>query len=108
MAIIGEVFIKVRPEVLVDKSQEVSASIRKMASCFDELERIINRTSYYWIGEAGDMHRKVYQDQRDNVDEMMKRLQEHPKDLLTISQNYVQAEQAVTSIANELSGDVID
>lgn len=108
MAIIGEVSVKVRPEVLAEKSQEVSASIRKMASCFEELERIISRTGYYWIGEAGDMHRKLYQEQREAVDEMMKRLEEHPKDLLTISQTYVQAEQAVTSIANELPGDVIE
>ena len=32
MAIGGDVVIKVGPEVLVEKSQEVSASIRKMAS----------------------------------------------------------------------------
>lgn len=108
MPIGGGISIKVRPEVLVEKSQEVSASIRKMASCFDDLERIINRTSYYWIGEAGDMHRRLYQEQKDNVDEMMKRLKEHPEDLLTISQNYVQVEQAVETIANELSGDVIE
>lgn len=108
MAIGGDVFIKVRPEVLVEKSQEVSASIRKMASCFEDLERIINRTSYYWIGEAGDMHRRLYQEQKENVDEMMRRLKEHPADLLTISQNYVQAEQAVEAIADQLPGDVIE
>lgn len=108
MAIGGDIFIKVKPEVLVDKSQAVSASIRKMANCFDDLERIINRTSYYWIGEAGDMHRRLYQEQRENVDEMMRRLKEHPEDLLTISQNYAQTERAVEAIASELSGDVIE
>lgn len=108
MAIMGGVSVKVRPEVLVEKAQTVSASISKLASCFEDLERIINRTSYYWIGEAGDMHRRLYQEQRDNVDEMMRRLKEHPEDLLTISQNYVQAEQAVEAIANQLSGNVID
>lgn len=108
MPIGGGISIKVRPEVLVEKSQEVSASIRKMASCFDDLERIVNRTSYYWIGEAGDMHRRLYQEQKDHVDEMMKRLKEHPADLLTIAQNYVQVEQTVETVANELSGDVIE
>lgn len=108
MAVGGDIFIKVKPEVLVEKSREVSAGIRKMADCFNDLERIINRTSYYWIGEAGDMHRRLYQEQRENVDEMMRRLKEHPEDLLTISQNYVQTEQAVEAISNELSGDVIE
>lgn len=108
MAIIGEVLIKVRPEVLVEKSQEASAAIHKMESCFDELERIINRTGYYWLGEAGDMHRRLYQEQKEDVDEMMRRLREHPRDLLTIAQNYAQTEQAVEEIAKQLSGDVIE
>ena len=108
MAIGGDVLIKVKPEVLVEKSHDVSADIRKMASCFENLERIINRTSYYWIGEAGDMHRKLYQEQKENVDEMMRRLKEHPQDLLTIAQNYVQTETSVEEIANQLSGDVIE
>lgn len=108
MAIGGDVVIKVEPEVLVEKSQEVSASIRKMASCFEDLERIINRTNYYWIGEAGDMHRRLYQEQKENVDEMMRRLKEHPQDLLTIAQNYVQTEQAVEAVANQLSGNAIE
>ena len=108
MAIGGDVVIKVGPEVLVEESQEVAASIRKMASCFEDLERIINRTNYYWIGEAGDMHRSLYQEQKENVDEMIRRLKEHPQDLLTIAQNYVQTEQAVEAVANRLSGNAIE
>ena len=42
------------------------------------------------------------------MDEMMRRLKEHPEDLLTISQNYAQTERAVEAIAGELSGDVIE
>ena len=79
-----------------------------MASCFEDLERIINRTNYYWIGEAGDMHRSLYQEQKENVDEMIRRLKEHPQDLLTIAQNYVQTEQAVEAVANRLSGNAIE
>lgn len=108
MPIGGGIFIKVRPEVLVEKSQEVSASIRKMAACFDDLERMINRTSYYWIGEAGEIHRRLYQEQRDHVDEMMKRLKEHPEDLLAIARNYVQMEQAAEAVADGLPGDAIE
>ena len=54
------------------------------------------------------MHRKLYQEQKENVDEMMRRLKEHPQDLLTIAQNYVQTETSVEEIANQLSGDVIE
>lgn len=107
MAIIGEVHIKVNTAVLNDKAQTVSKSISNMASCFEQLERIINRTSYYWIGEAGDLHRKIYQENKQQIDEMFKRLKEHPTDLMTIAQTYEVAEEMVQSMASELPGDII-
>lgn len=107
MAIIGDVHIKVNSAVLNSKAQMVSKSIKNMANCFEQLETIINRTSYYWIGEAADMHRKTYQDQKPQIEEMMKRLREHPNDLMSIAQTYDIADAAVQSVAAELPGDVI-
>lgn len=107
MAITGEVHIKVNSTVLNNKAQSVSKSITNMSNCFEQLETIINRTSYYWIGEAGDMHRKTYQDQKPQIEEMIKRLAEHPNDLVTIAQTYETAESEVQAMAGELPGDVI-
>lgn len=107
MPITGDVHIKVNSTVLNAKAQDVSNSIKNMSTCFDELETIINRTSYYWIGEAGDMHRNIYKEQKSQIDEMMKRLKEHPVDLVTIAQTYELAESAVQSMAAELPGDII-
>lgn len=107
MAIIGDVFIKVDSAVLGSKAQEVSGKIANMANCFDQMERIINRTSYYWLGEAGELHRKMYRDQKSQVDEMMKRLREHPADLTAIAQTYESTEKEVQAMAVELPGDVI-
>ncbi len=108
MSIIGDVHIKVSTEVLNEKAQAVSKSISDMANCFERLEMIVNRTSYYWIGEAGDLHRKMYRDQKENVEEMIKRLKEHPRDLTAIAQNYQAVDAKVTQMANVLSGDVIE
>ena len=107
MAITGDVQIRVNSAVLNSKAQSVSTSIKNMENCFEQLETIINRTSYYWIGEAGDLHRKIYKNQKPQVEEMMKRLKEHPTDLMTIAQTYDTAEAAVQSIAAELPGDII-
>lgn len=107
MAIIGNVNIKVNSTVLNNKAQSVSKSIGNMANCFDQLETIINRTSYYWIGEAGDMHRKIYNDQKVHIEEMVKRLKEHPRDLMTIANTYESTESMVQSMAFELPGDII-
>lgn len=108
MAITGSVHIKVNTAVLNGKAQAVSKSIKNMSNCFDRLETIINRTSYYWIGEAGDAQRKMYRDQKPKIDEMMKRLKEHPADLMEIARTYESVEAEAASIATELPADVID
>jgi len=107
MAITGDVQIRVTPLALKEKAATVTNNIAAMQTCFDELEQIINRTSYYWIGEAGDMHRQMYAEQKSAIAEMMRRLSEHPKDLLTISGQYEVTEQEVEAIGQSLSGDVI-
>lgn len=107
MAITGDVHIKVDSAVLRDKAASVSKSIASMSGSLEQLESIISRTSSYWIGEAGDMHRKIYMDQRPQLEEMMKRLKEHPTDLLAIAQTYDTVEAAVQEIASELPGDII-
>lgn len=107
MPILGDVHIKVNSAVLNSKAQAVSDSIKSMADCFEQLETIINRTSYYWIGEAGDMHRNIYKEQKFQVDEMMKRLKEHPVDLMAIAHTYELTESMVQSMAAELPGDII-
>lgn len=107
MAITGNVEIKVNTSVLNSKAQSVSKSIANMASCFENLETIINRTDYYWIGEAGDAHRRIYREQKPKIDEMMRRLKEHPADLLAISQTYDTTEREVQAVAAELPADVI-
>ena len=108
MAIIGTVQIKVDSAILSSKAETVSKSIRGMKDCFEQLGTIIGRTSYYWIGEAGDLHRKIYQEQKPQIEEMMRRLEEHPADLITIAQTYETAERTVASAAEALPGDVIN
>lgn len=107
MAIIGDIQVKVNSAVLIEKAQSVSESITSMANYFGQLEKIVNRTSYYWTGEAGDLHRNIYQEQKTQIEEMMKRLKEHPVDLMAMAQTYDNAEAAVRSVAAELPGDII-
>lgn len=106
-AMLTEAHIRVSTEVLVDKAQQVSKCITDMNNIFGQMESIVNRTNYYWIGEAGDLHRKLYIKQKDTIEEMMRRLREHPRDLQAIAQNYVRAENETEGMANELPGDVI-
>lgn len=60
MAISGNVTVKVTPEVLKQKAAEVSQQIRVLDSLFKQLESKVNGTRSYWVGEAGEMHRRAY------------------------------------------------
>ncbi|MBQ0028684.1 MAG: hypothetical protein KBS96_08805 [Lachnospiraceae bacterium] len=108
MSIVGDVQLKVRTEVLREKSANVKTEIAKMNQYLDELETRLEGTKGYWIGEAGDLHRKLYKEQKDNVAFMMKRLAEHPEDLILIADRYDNIERENTSIGLGLPGDAID
>lgn len=108
MAITGNVQIKVDTALMRAKAQAISKNIINMQRSFEQLETIINRTSHYWIGEAGNIHRRTYQSQKAKVGEIMKRLKEHPADLLTMAGAYDEAESKAQDLIAALPGDMID
>ncbi len=61
----------------------------------------------YWIGEAGEMHRNMYRDLEDDIEEILKRLGEHPVDLVAIAQKYSDVELKIQQEIQELPGDII-
>lgn len=107
MASIGPDNITVRPEVLIAKAQEVSKDIELMNEYITELGNLISRTDHFWIGEAGDLHRNLYQKQKSEIDIIFRRLREHPRDMTEIANNYLGIELNVTESAQELAGNVI-
>lgn len=107
MAGIGSVTVRVTPEKLVSQAEEVRRLGNDMQRRFTVLENTMARTRGYWIGEAGDLHRKLYDEQKDNVNQMLRRLLEHPDDLLAISENYKAAEKTNVASATALEADVI-
>lgn len=107
MAIGGEVTFKVTPEILISKADEVTTDITKMAADFDAVAGVVARTKYYWIGEAGDLHRKIYEDQKEDIAQVLRRWKEHPRDLQLIAQTYTAAEREASVITGVLPNDVI-
>lgn len=106
MAITGSVTFKVTPEELISKAQTVQSLGNKIQNDFMKIEDVMNKTSRYWIGEAGEAHRKKYNDQKEDIHRMMIRLLEHPDDLLRISGNYTTAEETNVNTAQGLPSDI--
>ncbi len=101
------VHIKVSTDVLNNKAAEVAKEIEGMKADFDTLKQTVTASSSYWIGEAGDLHRKLFADQSDDITEILKRLGEHPVDLQQIAGVYAATEAEVQAMAGELPADVL-
>lgn len=100
-------------EILVDTSQMVakanvvSSAIADVERTFNELQRVVGRTSSYWIGEAGDHHRKMFNDEKDEITFILTRLKEHPEDLKLMANNFEVSERKLTGINQKLRSDYI-
>ncbi|MDO4634026.1 MAG: WXG100 family type VII secretion target [Eubacteriales bacterium] len=101
------IILKVTPEVLTQMSGEIEKELNDIESQFQSLETEINRTRAYWEGEASDMHKSKYDDMKDEIAESLKRLKDHPTNLLKMAGIYTQTEQEATQAAQSLLGDVI-
>lgn len=103
----GSATIKVSPDVLVSKASEVENKIGKMRQLFSNIKTSMERTTSYWEGEAGDLHRKQYLDRQDEIDKMLKNLQERVSELNQLAANYTSAESKNLSAASSLATNVI-
>lgn len=108
MAIVGSVELLVTPEILVQKADDVEKKVTDMKNCFDRMGMLIDRSKSYWLGEAGDQHRKNYSEQQKNVNDILHRWNEHPRDLRVIAQTYLTTEKNIQQvIIQELPGDLL-
>ncbi len=82
----GDIILKEAPEQFKEKADQVSQEISAMTDAFEELAAVISKTSHYWIGEAGDHYRMLYTENKEEIEEMLKRLEQHPGWLLQKAQ----------------------
>jgi len=99
--------INVKPEDLVVKASELQRKVSSIREKFATMTSLVEKTENYWIGEAGSFYREMYQDAIKEQETVLKRLEEHPKDLLEIAQRYSDKELQLEQLANELPGDVL-
>lgn len=108
MALEGSVTLRVTSVQLKQKADEISIDISEMTAMFDALADKISRTSYYWVGEAGDHCRSLYEKDKEKIAEMLMRLKEHPRDLLRMAQIYEEVERKAERISSALPENVIE
>jgi WXG100 family type VII secretion target len=103
----GNVTLKVTPESLLTTSDAVSKRINSMSKYFDHIYSVVNQSESYWVGDAGDLHRKLFQDMKPGADEIFLRLKEHVRELQEMARVYTDTEKSITAALEELPTDVI-
>ncbi|SDZ97413.1 hypothetical protein SAMN05216349_10379 [Oribacterium sp. KHPX15] len=107
MAINGNVEFKVKTEELVAKSSEVTGYINKTKELFENVLELVEHSNYYWVGLAGDHHRKLFTEEKPNIEKILQRLSEHPQDLLQMAGVYDTAEKTTAAANQAISSDLI-
>lgn len=94
--------LKVSPEEMQSAASELSGYVNTMNECFQQMKNTMQQSAAYWVGEAGNAHRQLYQDQVAKTEEIIARYTEHVRDLNTMAGVYSQAEAQAEAKADEL------
>ena len=98
------VTIRVRPEILIAKAGELKREVSGMEGDFNQIRELVRN---YWLGDAGEAHRHAFELDYEEIEKILRRLNEHPRDLESIALTYMGVEQEVKEVAGSLPGDVI-
>ncbi|MBO5523334.1 MAG: WXG100 family type VII secretion target [Roseburia sp.] len=101
------IVLKVKPEELKKKADSISASIQTVEKELNAIGTVILGTKKYWEGDASSQHQKYYQTIKEDIPTVVKRLKEHPKDLLDMADIYEETESANQQLSNKLPGNIL-
>lgn len=103
----ADIVLKVSPDTLKEKASNIQNNIKKIETAWIKIENTMHKTRNYWQGDASKLQQKYRIQIDDDWTYIIKRLKEHPEDLLEMAGVYKEAEKTTTQIANSLPGDVI-
>lgn len=99
--------ITVDTEAMLAKAEDVSEAIQRMEMSFQEADWIVSRTAGYWSGQAAELHRRMFTEEKEEIATILSRLKEHPRDLRLMASNYQGVEEKTTAANRGLRNDYI-
>lgn len=88
-----DIKMNVLPNELDIKAQEAATAIFEMEQLLANVQDTINRTEYYWNGEAAEINRKVFLEQKEDMEAILSRLKEYPETLRKVANIYRETEE---------------
>lgn len=100
--------IKVETNVIITTSTSFSTTGNDIKTLTRQMMQLITSLSSVWTGDASKAYIKKFQGLSDDIDRMIKIINEYVDDLKQIARNYEQTEQDNESVAQELLDKVIE
>lgn len=101
------VMIKVNPEELLRASSEFGSKASTVGNLTTEMMNTVTGLSSIWEGEGATTYIGKFRELEDDIQKMIRMIQEHSEDLQQIGSAYIAEESEVSELAASLSGDVI-
>lgn len=98
--------LNVTPELLRSKTRDISAALEMIEADLDRLKDLVNNTSTYWKGDAGNAFRGKYEDNLSRIEKVLLNHREYPVKVLTMAGEYENAEAENRAIADRLEEDL--
>lgn len=99
--------MKVSPDVMISQADEIKGSVESIRQQFVSIEEHVRRSPGYWEGEASDLHTNRFAEVKKNCDDIIRRLSEHPDDLLKMAGLYTESETRSKEESNSLMSNII-
>lgn len=103
----AQIQIRVNPEVMKNEAYGIQESVSNIQREYNALAALVKATTGYWEGEAATAYRKYLDKIDGSMQSLLKRLKEHPEDLLKMAGLYDDAESKAAEAAAALPDNVI-
>lgn len=101
------IHLKVDTNQMKAKANQVSNEVKQIETQWRNLQNVVKASKGYWQGDASNEHQKYLKEVSDDVEKIIRRMKEHPVDLMKMAGIYVAAENDAKSLSGKLPDNVI-
>lgn len=101
------VYLKVNPETMDLKAGEIEGRIQKIEQKWKSLYQKTLEVAAFWEGESSDAEWKDIRYIQDDMEQILKRLREHPSDLRQMAGIYKETEKGAAQVSSALKAGFI-
>lgn len=99
--------LKVQPEQLIQASSEFRTKGQRIGTLLDQMMNLVTNLTSVWEGDAGNAYITKFKGLQDDIQLVLRMVDEHSRDLNDMATEYKNAEQEAMDDISTLSSDVI-